>query len=78
MDRSGAAPKGMGVLVFTINLPDNQIGRPMGYAGRRQFKITGDIVLKKGHKEVKYKATEKKPIVVTTMLQRLEGKALNR
>lgn len=76
--QEGLPPKGLGIIVLPVDLPAGQAGRPMGYAGRRQFVVDSNLLLRRGGREVLYKASPKKPITVVTMLQRLEGRALNR
>lgn len=65
----GVWPKCLGIRLVDEN-PEN---RTLGFDGRREFALTQPITLKKGHREVTYKASQKKPLHVRTMLQRLEG-----
>ena len=73
---NGCLPKGMGSRIFPIELPRDQNGRKLGFAGRREFTVTETIILNKGHRQVAYKASQQKPLQVSTMLQRMEGKEL--
>ena len=70
----GMMPKGMGSKHYPVDLPVEQQGRPLGHAGTRKFVVTETITLQKGHREVTYRASPKKPLNVQTMLQRMEGK----
>ncbi len=63
-------PKCLGVL----DLESNSDNRVLGYYGKREFAITEPITLRKGHREVTYRASVKRPLLVRTMLQRLEGR----
>ncbi len=77
LDRGDAVwPKGLGALIYPVQLPPEQQGRKLGYAGKRVFVVTEPITLHKGHKVVTYKASPKKPLKVSTQLQRLEGREL--
>lgn len=72
--REGCTPKTLGVRQFDLTLPESQQGRLLGVRGWREFDVTETITLQKGHRQVTYKASIKKPIRVATMLQKLEGR----
>lgn len=57
-----------------LDLPKDQIGRTLGVYGLRKFAVTENITLQKGHRSVTYKASVKRPLLVSTMLQKLEGR----
>ena len=50
-------------------------GRKLGSGGMREVTITENFILNRGHKQVPYKASQKKPLVVITMMQMLNGRA---
>ena len=72
--REGCTPKTLGVRQLPLELPEDQQGRILGVQGRRDFDLTENVTLHKGHRQVTYKASSKKPIRVSTMLQKLEGR----
>lgn len=74
LSREGCDPKGIGCRLLPLQLPEDQSGRVLGVYGRREFKLTETIVLQKGHREVTYKASVKHPLLVSTMLQKMEGR----
>src|SRR5579863_10107729 len=53
---------------------DNNENRPLGVAGRRDFTLTENVTLMRCFKEVILKASPKRPVRVTTYLQKLEGR----
>ena len=57
----------------TRRVPYEQ-GRKLGADGMREITITENFTLQRGHKEVAYKASPKKPLVVKTMVQMLNGR----
>ena len=63
-------PKCLGIRLVEANA-DN---RTLGFYGKREFAITEPITLRKGHREVTYRASDKRPLKVRTMLQKLEGR----
>jgi hypothetical protein len=71
-------PKGLGFIAYPVDLPPEQQGRPLGFAGRRELVLTADVVLQKGHRPgVIVRASPQRPKRVTTMLQRMEGKVIH-
>lgn len=72
--REGCKPKGMGVKQLPLELPKDQQGRTLGVYGLRKFEVKENITLQKGHRQVTYKASAKRPLFVSTMLQKLEGR----
>jgi len=72
----GSWPRGMGAKIYGVSLPADQVGRPLGHAGRRETVLVEDVKLSKGHRTVTYRASRTKPIRVTTMLQRTEGREI--
>jgi hypothetical protein len=72
--REGCTPQGMGVLELPLELPESQRDRVLGVYGRREFEVKETITLQKGHRQVTYKASAKRPLRVSTMLQKLEGR----
>lgn len=74
--RDGCNPKGIGARMFPVELPPEQQGRTLGAYGKREFEVTQTITLSKGHRQVEYKASVKRPLRVSTMLQRLEGQKI--
>lgn len=51
-----------------------QVGRPLGYAGNRRETVTVPLLLQRGHKQVVVKASPEKPLHIETTLQRLCGR----
>ena len=49
--------------------------RKLGSGGRREITITEPYELQRGHKVITYKASKKKPLVVVTSMQMLNGKS---
>lgn len=74
--REGLWPKGLGSRNYGVELPPEQQGRKLGHAGLRRFALTENVTLNKGHRKVVLKASAKKPLVVETMLQRMEGREI--
>lgn len=72
--REGTWPKMLGSRIYSTTLPADQVGRKLGHAGERRFDLTEPVTLSKGCNQVVVKASPKKPIPVTSYLQRLEGK----
>lgn len=63
-------PKCLGMRI----LEGNPEGRTLGFYGRQELTLTAPLVLKKGHREVTVKASDKKPLRVHTMLHMVEGR----
>jgi hypothetical protein len=51
-------------------------GRKLGADGIRALTLTEDFTLQRGHKTVTFKASPKKPVVVETMVQMLNGRSV--
>ena len=49
-------------------------GRSLGYDGAKEIIITESLTLDSGHKKVYIKASATKPLMVTTMLNMLNGR----
>lgn len=68
--------KGIGSRILPVELPPEHQGRTLGAYGRRDFEVTETITLSKGHRQVTYKASTKKPLKVCTFLSKLEGRRI--
>ena len=77
LDRYGGRPVGMGWRDYPVELPPEQAGRKLGYAGLREFDLVETVTLAKGHRLVRYKASPERPVRVSTMLQMTEGRELD-
>ena len=72
--------------LMTVEAPKKCLGtrriaydptRKLGSGGMREITITEPFELHRGHKIVPYKASPKKPLVVMTMMQMLNGRAVS-
>lgn len=68
-------PRCLGVLHFPRELPPEQAGRPLGYAGLREFTMVEPFTLERGTGDKRrYAASVRRPVKVRTMLQMIEGR----
>ncbi len=74
--RPQGTAKGLGSRNYSTHLPQEQQGRTLGAYGRRDFEVVEPITLNKGHRQVTYKASVRKPLRVFTFLNKLEGKRI--
>jgi hypothetical protein len=60
-----------------VRIVEFEPGRKLGADGMRTITITKDVELQRGHKTATFKASPEKPLVVKTMVQMLNGRALS-